>query len=107
MTEPTQSKRFVQGAVVRGSTQHPGTTTDQRLLESRGLEYTTWEGWDLLDAHEISLGAPHDRARIKVVDRQTMVEVSRAVAKAHAEGDVQAEEQAYERFDEAVDAAQA
>ena len=36
-----------------------------------------------------------------------MVEVSRAVAKAHAEGDVQAEEQAYERFDEAVEAAQA
>ncbi len=40
MTEPSQSKRFVQGAVVRGSAQHPGTTTDQRLLESRGA--TDW-----------------------------------------------------------------
>ncbi|MGI3785862.1 MAG: TIGR00730 family Rossman fold protein [Janthinobacterium lividum] len=40
MTEPTQSKRYVQGAVVRGSAQHPGTTTDQRLLESRGT--TDW-----------------------------------------------------------------
>jgi ferredoxin--NADP+ reductase len=49
-----------------------------RLLEQRGLEFTTWDGWDLLDAHEISLGEPHGRARIKVVDRQTMVEVSRA-----------------------------
>jgi uncharacterized protein (TIGR00730 family) len=40
VTEPTQNKRFVQGAVVRGSAQHPGTTTDQRLLESRGT--TDW-----------------------------------------------------------------
>ena len=39
MTEP-QNKRFVQGAVVRGGTQHQGTTTDQRLLESRGT--TDW-----------------------------------------------------------------
>ena len=40
MTEPIRPKRFVQGAVVRGDTQHPGTTTDQRLLESRGA--TDW-----------------------------------------------------------------
>jgi len=77
------------------------------LLESRGLHYTTWEGWDLLDAHEISLGEPHGRERIKVVDRETMVEVSRAIAKAHAEGDEVAEEKALERFDDAVEAAQA
>ncbi len=75
------------------------------LLESRGLEYTTWEGWDLLDAHERSLGEPHGRDRIKVVDRQTMVEVSRAVAEAHERGDEQAEQAAYDRFDAAVDAA--
>ena len=77
------------------------------LLDARGLHYTTWEGWDLLDAHEIALGEPHGRARIKVVDRETMVEVSRAVAKAHAEGDLAAEEQALERLDEAVHAAEA
>jgi len=76
------------------------------LLESRGLKYTTWEGWDLLDAHEVALGEPHGRERIKVVDRETMVEVSRAIAKAHAEGDEVAEERALERFDEAVEAAQ-
>ena len=61
------------------------------LLDSRALHYTTWEGWDLLDAHEVSLGEPHGRARVKVVDRETMVEVSRAVAQAQAEGDEQAE----------------
>ena len=70
------------------------------LLEARGLQYTTWEGWDLLDAHEISLGEPHGRARVKVVDRETMVEVSRAVAKAKAEGDEQAEAEAIEHLEE-------
>ncbi len=81
------------------------------LLESRGLQYTTWEGWDLLDAHERALGEAYGlvgeklRERVKVVDRQTMVEVSRAVAQAHAEGDEQAEQAAYDRFDEAVDEA--
>ena len=47
------------------------------LLEERGLQYTTWEGWEKLDAHEIALGAPHDRARIKVVPREGMLEASR------------------------------
>ena len=72
------------------------------LLEQRGLHYTTWEGWDLLDAHEISLGEPHGRPRIKVVDRETMVEVSRAVAQAKADGDEQAEVEALERLDGAA-----
>jgi ferredoxin--NADP+ reductase len=48
------------------------------LLESRGIEYTNLDGWHRLDEHEISLGAPHGRARIKVVDRDEMVRVSRA-----------------------------
>jgi ferredoxin/flavodoxin---NADP+ reductase len=50
------------------------------LLEARGVQYTTWDGWNLLDAHEQSLGEPHGRARIKVVERETMVEVSRRPA---------------------------
>jgi ferredoxin--NADP+ reductase len=47
------------------------------MLEERGLQYTTWEGWERLDAHEIALGAPHERARIKVVEREGMVAASR------------------------------
>ncbi|MFF5791688.1 FAD-dependent oxidoreductase [Paeniglutamicibacter sp. NPDC012692] len=57
------------------------------LLQSRGVEFTTWEGWKKLDAHEIALGAaasptetsvgPVERARIKVVDRDEMVKISR------------------------------
>jgi ferredoxin--NADP+ reductase len=47
------------------------------MLDERGLQYTTWEGWEKLDAHEIALGQPHDRARIKVVPREGMLEASR------------------------------
>ena len=34
-------------------------------------------GWHRLDEHEVALGAPHERERIKVVDRDEMVRVSR------------------------------
>ena len=47
------------------------------LLEERGIEFTNLDGWHKLDEHEISLGAPHERARIKVVDRDEMVRISR------------------------------
>ncbi|MGW9403362.1 FAD-dependent oxidoreductase [Arthrobacter sp. NPDC055585] len=58
-----------------------------RLLEERGVEYTTWEGWKRLDAHEKSLGAAYVhgdpgigdlvRERVKVVDREEMTRISR------------------------------
>jgi NADPH-dependent glutamate synthase beta chain and related oxidoreductases len=48
------------------------------LLEERGVPYTNLDGWHALDQHEIALGEPHGRARIKVVDRDEMVTVSRA-----------------------------
>ena len=45
-----------------------------------GLARVAWtdlDGWHRLDEHEVALGAPHERARIKVVDRDEMVRVSR------------------------------
>ena len=48
------------------------------LMESRGIEYTTAEGWSALDEYEQKLGEPEGRARIKVVDRETMLKASRA-----------------------------
>ncbi|MBF9336532.1 FAD-dependent oxidoreductase [Microbacterium lacticum] len=48
------------------------------LLEERGVAWTDLDGWHRLDEHEIALGAPQERARIKVVDRDEMVRVSRA-----------------------------
>jgi ferredoxin--NADP+ reductase len=57
------------------------------LLEERGIEYTTWEGWNRLNAHEAALGTAWSesaaadgvvRERIKVVPREEMIEISRA-----------------------------
>ncbi|MCD4549130.1 FAD-dependent oxidoreductase [Schaalia sp. lx-260] len=56
-----------------------------KLLEERNIEYTTWDGWELLDEYEQSLGAsygdlPGDRGsreRIKVVSRRAMTDISR------------------------------
>jgi ferredoxin/flavodoxin---NADP+ reductase len=48
------------------------------LLDERGIQYTNLDGWHKLDSHEMSLGEPHGRARIKVVEREEMVDVSRA-----------------------------
>ena len=47
------------------------------LLAERGVRWTDLEGWHRLDEHEIALGAPAERARIKVVPRDEMVRVSR------------------------------
>lgn len=52
-------------------------------LDSKGLEYTTWEGWQKLDEHEKALGAASQdaqgqaRERVKVVDRDEMIRISR------------------------------
>ncbi|QUH01548.1 FAD-dependent oxidoreductase [Saccharopolyspora erythraea] len=48
-----------------------------RLLDERAVEYTTWDGWNLLDAHEKSLGEALGRERVKVVPREDMVRISR------------------------------
>ncbi len=54
-----------------------------RVLDDRGVEYTTWDGWMALDEHEKALGAAavdadgEPRARVKVVEREEMVRVSR------------------------------
>ena len=47
------------------------------FLDQQGVRYTTWDGWYRLDAHERALGEPAGRARIKVVERERMIEVSR------------------------------
>ncbi|WP_413318463.1 FAD-dependent oxidoreductase [Agrococcus sp. 1P02AA] len=48
-----------------------------RLLEERGVAWTDIAGWIRLDEHEMGLGEPHGRARIKVVPRDEMIAVSR------------------------------
>jgi ferredoxin--NADP+ reductase len=38
-------------------------------LEERGVEVVDYAGWELIDAHEKSLGEPHGRPRVKLVRR--------------------------------------
>ncbi len=54
----------------------PGEDAVIDLLESRGVRYTTIDGWRRLDEFEIALGAPAGRARIKVVPRDEMLAAS-------------------------------
>jgi ferredoxin--NADP+ reductase len=55
----------------------PSEASVTELLDSRGIEYTDLAGWHALDQHEIALGEPEGRARIKVVPRDEMVKISR------------------------------
>jgi ferredoxin--NADP+ reductase len=47
------------------------------FLDQRQVPFTTLEGWGKLDSHEIALGVVEGRERIKVVDRDTMISISR------------------------------
>jgi ferredoxin--NADP+ reductase len=63
----------------------PARTVDGdvlQLLDEREVEYTTWDGWLALDAHERGLGATHEhtRERVKVVPRDEQVRISRSGA---------------------------
>lgn len=46
-------------------------------LRERGVEFTTWAGWEALDAHEVALGEAAGRERVKVVPREEMIDVAR------------------------------
>jgi len=67
----------------------PGIDAIVELLDGRGVQFTSWEGWNELDAHELALGAaatesgPVARERVKVVSREEMVNVSRGTAEVH------------------------
>ncbi|WP_344165253.1 FAD-dependent oxidoreductase [Nocardiopsis rhodophaea] len=49
-----------------------------QLLEERGVRYTTWDGWQRLEAHEDSLGEEQGRKRVKVRERDAMTRIARA-----------------------------
>ncbi len=55
----------------------PEESSVEELLQSRGVEFTTIDGWHNLDAHELSLGEQVGRTRIKVVPRDEMTRISR------------------------------
>ena len=53
-----------------------GTSELLAELTARGVQFTDWQGWLKLDAHERMLGETEGRERIKVVDRDAQVFVS-------------------------------
>jgi len=55
----------------------PTRSAVDSYLNGRGIQFTTWEGWERLDTHEISLGEAQGRERVKVVPREDMVRISR------------------------------
>ena len=71
---------LVTGQASWWSPAEPSEEAVTALLDERGIRYTDLDGWHRLDEHEIALGEPQGRARIKVVDRDEMVEISTATA---------------------------
>lgn len=57
---------------------HPEESAVVALLEERNVAYTDLDGWHRLDEHEMALGAPQGRVRVKVVPREDMIAISRA-----------------------------
>jgi ferredoxin--NADP+ reductase len=55
---------------------HPDEQSVVDLLTSRGVEFTTIDGWHQLDLHELALGEAEGRVRKKVVPRDEMIRVS-------------------------------
>jgi len=57
--------------------EQPEPEAVDRYLDGREIEFTSWEGWEKLDDHEILLGESRGRARVKVVPREDMVRIAR------------------------------
>ncbi|MBP2437375.1 FAD-dependent oxidoreductase [Microbacterium amylolyticum] len=55
----------------------PSAEAIPALLESRNVKWTDLAGWHRLDQHEVALGEPQGRERVKVVPRDEMVKISR------------------------------
>ncbi|KZX21539.1 FAD-dependent oxidoreductase [Rathayibacter tanaceti] len=58
--------------------EHPEESAVVALLEEREVAFTDLDGWHRLDEHEMALGEPEGRARVKVVPREEMIAISRA-----------------------------
>ncbi|PYY40715.1 FAD-dependent oxidoreductase [Curtobacterium sp. MCPF17_046] len=56
------------------------------LLRERGVDFTDLDGWHALDEHEIALGEAEGRARVKVVPRDEMIDVSLRRSRAGSQG---------------------
>lgn len=53
-------------------------------LSDIGVDYTTWDDWERLDSHEVSLGEVQGRERVKVVAREDMLRAARVMVDAES-----------------------
>ena len=58
--------------------EQPEPEAVDRYLDSRDIAFTTWQGWEKLDSHELAQGEAQGRERIKVVPRADMVKIARS-----------------------------
>jgi ferredoxin--NADP+ reductase len=56
----------------------PAPEAVEAFLGERGVRFTTWEGWYKLDAAEKALGEAEGRERVKIVERDGMLDASGA-----------------------------
>ena len=56
---------------------HRDRSRIEAVLRRRDIEYTTYQGWRVLDSHELALGASQGRPRVKVCSVPEMLEVIR------------------------------
>lgn len=62
------------GSLAPAPEPEPGSFRD--LLRERGVEYTTWEGWQRIEAREEELGAERGRKRLKMLTRGELTEAA-------------------------------
>lgn len=55
----------------------PDPLAFRALLEERRIPYTTWEGWQRIEAAEESLGAERGRKRLKIRSREEQTRIAR------------------------------
>ncbi|WIB25511.1 FAD-dependent oxidoreductase [Curtobacterium sp. MCSS17_015] len=68
------------------SPEDPSEEAVPALLRQRGVDFTDLDGWHALDEHEIALGEAEGRARVKVVPRDEMIDVSLRRSRAGSQG---------------------
>ena len=56
---------------------HRDPSRIEATLRRRGIDYTTYQGWKVLDGHELARGAAQGRPRVKVCAVPEMLEVIR------------------------------
>ena len=53
----------------------PDESEIEQTLRARGVKYVDWKAWLKIDAAELASGARSGRERIKLFDRQEMIDI--------------------------------